>query len=301
MFGDMPSTFSVVIRGLVNDFTSSPDQMSAATRYGLMRLLKSPTLYAPLFFVRKMLVNDQYSASALIPEDQLAKEFTLLELAYLFGFLYLFRRAQSTCDQEEFANLSEQIAEDATLAISLGRAVPGVGGGAALMEATAPLLGLACILKHDLPGFKEYRRTMKKMKSPWSSDWEVERWGCSRIQIGSIIVQLLGFGVPRSNAFFKALSAPPHITPPNEEELSQDLRMAAIWRASTQAFGKSPEVALAARYYPTNADYQKVLARQSEYRISPPSPLWLNATKDDLPNPMSEPTEDGAAHGSEKN
>jgi hypothetical protein len=301
VFGDLPSSFSVVVRSLMNDFASTPTQMSSVTRYGVMRLLKSPTLYAPLFFVRSMLQDDQSSSTALIPEDQLAKEFSLIELAYLIGFLYLYRRAQSTCDQEEFAYISSQIAEDATLAIALGRAVPGVGGGTALMEATAPLLGLTCILKHDLPGFKEYRRTMKKTNTPWSTDWEVSRWGCSRVQIGTIVVQLLGFGVQRSNAFFKALSSPPHITPPNEEEFSLDVRMAAVWRASTQTYGKSPEFALPAKYYPKNADYQRVLARQNEYRISPPSPLWLNATKDDLPSPMSEPIDDGATQALDKN
>lgn len=300
VFGDMPSSFSVVIRSLMNDFAVSPTQMTSVTRYGAMRLLKSQTLFAPLFFLRKMLVGDKGSGDAGLSASDLAKEFNLMELSYLIGFLYLFRKAQSTCDQEEFAVISEQIAEDASLAISLGRAVPGIGGGPALMEATAPLLGLACILKHDLPGFKEYRRTIKKSKAPWSSEWEVQRWGCSRIQIGTIVVQLLGFGVQRSNALFKALSSPPHITPPNEEEFSQDVRMATVWRTSTQTYGKSPEIALAAKYYPSNADFQKVLALQNEFRTNRPSPVWINASKDDLPASLQDSSEDAGAQQSDK-
>jgi hypothetical protein len=202
-------------------------------------------------------------------------------LAVLIGVVYYFRRAQSLCPPEEFKYLADSLSENAALGLLLGRAIPGIGVGNALTEATIPLFGLTSIVKHDADGFKEYRRWLKRTDSSWDVDYEMTHWGCTRIQIGSIIVQLLGFGIQRANALLTGLTPASGLT--EEEAISRDIRMAQLWRTEIFATGKAPEIALPAKYYPNDATLKKVVAKLSEMRQNATKTGWLLQTKEDLP------------------
>jgi hypothetical protein len=123
----------------------------------------------------------------------------------------------------------------------------------------------------------------------------MERWGCSRIQIGSIILQLLGFGIPRANALLKGLASSAPISTADATDIAQDVRMAALWRHATKHTGKAPEVALPAKYYPNGNDYRHVINRLTQIRNEPPSPSWIKALKEDLPTPLEGDTTDSFA------
>jgi hypothetical protein len=282
VMGEIPSSFAVVVRALMNDQATGANQPSQASRYGVLRLLRSPSVFAPLYFAAA-LVNDSSGAApqSSTTESELIKSFTPHELAVLIGTVYYFRRAQSLCPPEEFKYLADCISENATVGLMLGQAIPGLGIGNALTEATMPLFGLSSIIKHDPEGFKEYRRWLKRTGSSWNEDYEMTQWGCTRVQIGSIIVQLLGFGIQRANALLIGLTAATGIL--EEEAISKDIRMAELWRTAIFNTGKPPELALPAKYYPKEVTLKRVLAKLSEIRLDATISGWLLKTKEDLP------------------
>jgi hypothetical protein len=282
VMGEIPSSFTVVVRALMNDHASGAKEPSAASRYGILRLLKSPSVFAPLYFAANLLSEHSGGQSqASISESDLIKRFTPHELAALIGIVYYFRRAQSLCPPEEFKYLADCLSENATVGLLLGQAIPGIGMGNALTEATLPLFGLSSVIKHDPEGFKEYRRWIKRTGSSWNEDYEMTHWGCTRVQIGSIIVQLLGFGIQRANALLTGLNPSSGLA--EEESISQDIRMAELWRTAVCNTGRAPEIALSAKYYPNDTALKKVLAKLSEIRLDATTSGWLLKTKEDLP------------------
>jgi hypothetical protein len=283
MFGNVPSSFTSVIRGLMNEHSAGLASTTGQSKYFLVRLLKSPSLSAPFYFLCATHNPDVLLQNTHTPPDALAKAFTPFELAYLLGLVYLVRRAQTLCDKEEWKYVAEPLARNVNTAIQIGRSIPAIGTGTALIEASAPLLGLCAFMKHDVKGFREYRRNAKKRNNAWDCDEEVERWGCNHVQIASVLVQTLGFGITRANALVMALSSKADVGSADEVSLARDFRMAQLWRESVMSTLNGPTIPIHAKYYPTKAAQQNVITTMRDLLEQSCTECWLFKNKEDLP------------------
>ncbi len=283
VFGTPPAPFSTAIRALLNDESNGAGQPSGSTLYQLLRLVKSPSLFAPFYFAASNFEPTVISGNSRTPEAAILKSFSSFEIAALLAVIYLLRRAQVVCDAEELKYIEKDLIDEVNLSLAIGRAIPALGGGLSLLQAAAPLLGLAAFLRHDPAGFKEYRRTLKKSATRWDTDLEMQRWGCSRIQVGSVLAQSLGFGIRNANAIINGLTSLSQSSSEDEVDVSRDVKMAALWCDSIRATKKAPEVALAARYYPTNSALQAALETLDSLQRDSNQAAWLLKGKEDIP------------------
>lgn len=249
------------------------------SRYFVERLFKSKSLIAPFHFAAKALGKEKKGGSLT---THILQVFSPFELAIMLSLVYLMRRAKTLCDPDEFKYLADPIYENSLVGLAAGRIIPAIGGGMGLIEGTMRHLALSTFLKHDVKGFKEYRRERKRLADGWRPDLEAERWGCSSIQIASVFLQVLGFGVHRSNAYINAYRSNLDVGTTEEISVARDIRMATLWRESLISTGNKPEIAIPGKYYPTMNDLSQVITIILNAKKDPSICHWLERGKDDL-------------------
>lgn len=296
VFGTVPSSFTSVIRSLMSEHSAGLAQTAGNNKYFVLRLLKSPSLLAPLYFASEVYNPEVLTQNGPTPADQLIKGFSPFELACILGLVYIVRKVQGLVDPEEFKYVIDPVIPNANVAFAIGRTITAVGVGTALIEATIIPLAVCAFAKHDLKGFKEYRReVMKKLSGKWNPDLEVERWGCNHIQIASVLLQTLGFGITRSNALVAALSSKSELGSLEEVNLSRDFRMATLWREAISTTYAAPTVPLPPKYYPTKAAQDNAVSMIKDVLGDEDACRWLFKGKDDLPahqlSPNKEPSQ----------
>ncbi len=284
VFGTAPAPFVTAIRSLLNEASNGATQPSAATLYQMLRLMKSPSLFAPFYFAAYTFVPTVISSASRTNEATVLKAFSAFEISSLLAVTYLSRRAQALCDAEELKLLEEMLIEEVNLSFLVGRAIPSIGAGMCLLQAAAPILGLAAFLRHDPAGFKEHRRLLKKEGRRWDCDLEMQRWGCTRVQVGSVLAQSMGFGIKRANALANSVMGVSESLSGDEIELTYDAKMAALWCESIRTTRKAPEIAMPAKYYPTHSAFQDTLTALDTLQGNPSQARWLYKGRDDLPS-----------------
>jgi hypothetical protein len=284
VFGVVPSSFTSVIRSLMAEHSAGLAQTQGNNKYFVLRLLKSPSLIAPFYFATEVYNPDTLVQNGQTPPDQLIKGFTPFEVACMLGLVYILRKAQGLVEAEELKYILDPMVPNANIGFAMGRTIPAIGVGTALLEATMIPLAVCAFAKHDLKGFKEYRRDVAKSHGgKWEPSLELERWGCNHAQVASVVLQTLGFGITRSNAFVAALSAKADSGTLEEVNLCRDFRMATIWRESIRDSFKAPTVPLPPKYYPTKAAQDNAVSKIKAVLDDSEASRWLLKGKDDLP------------------
>jgi hypothetical protein len=284
VFGAVPSSFTSVIRSLLGEHSAGLTQTTGNNKYFVLRLLKSPSLMAPLYFASEIYNPENLVANGPTPPDQLIKGFSPFELASILGLVYLVRRVQGLVEHEALEYIMKPVVPSSNVAFGLGRNIPAIGVGTALLEATIVPIAVSAFAKHDIKGFKEYRRVVQKqLGGKWNSGEELNRWGCNHVQIASVLLQTLGFGITRSNAFVGSLCSKHEQGSMEEINLCRDFRMATLWREAITATFQAPTVPLPPKYYPTKAAQDKAVATIQAVLADPEAARWLLKGRDDLP------------------
>lgn len=284
VFGRPPAPFVTAIRTLLQEESNGATQPSAATAYQILRLMKSPSLFAPFYFAAYTFIPTAISSTSRTTEATVLKAFSAFEIASLLAVTYLSRRAQVSCDAEELKLLEGLLIEEVNLGFLVGRAIPSIGAGMCILQASAPIMGLAAFLRHDPSGFKEHRKLLKRQSLRWDHELEMQRWGCTRFQVGSVLAQSLGFGIKRANSIVNSAMGIPESLSEDDLELAHDAKMAALWCESLRTTRKAPEIAMPAKYYPTHQALQDALAALDTLLENPSEARWLYKGRDDLPS-----------------
>lgn len=291
LWGTIPTSFTTVIRHLMNEHSAGLARTAGLNRNFALRLLKTPSLLAPI----RSFCSQYGVARGDLPQyepspEELIEMFSPYELAFVFGLVYVTRRAKSLCNSDEWAYLSEPMAYDLDAAVALGRVIPAIGAGTALIEASASSLGKMAFLRNDVKKFTEYRRILKRTGSAYDYDEENARWGCVHSQIASVVLQLLGFGVTRSNALATALTSASESGTSEEVAMIRDFRMARLWRESVMSTGAAPTGAIQSMYYPKKSELEEALESVKNNRMRPAAESWLFQGKDSF-EPQEKPSD----------
>src|SRR5262249_43146179 len=123
---NLPTGFTEVVRSLVAEHDEGRSSMSPSTQFLADRLLRSPSVAAPLSFLVK--ATSEGEIGPPLSPSELAASFSLFELAYVFGLLMMNKQASKRCDAAEWKPLCEAMSYDVAAGMVIGRAVPAIGG-----------------------------------------------------------------------------------------------------------------------------------------------------------------------------
>lgn len=278
LLGAIPNSFGTTIRSLVSDHEKTPGTLSQGTRFLVTRLLRSKNMKAPYYFAAKRYKPEALGGKNDLSEQELITIFKPDEMAAIFGTVYLFKKAKKHCNPAEMAFLLPFLHKEIDVAGLVGLSIPAAGLANAILTYGMRYVAATTFLKHNVKHFQEYRRLTKNSKSIFNLEKEVEYFGCSTPQIGSIFLQTLGFGIQFSTDYAYAIASadPSDKTDAN----TSPFKVVRLWTKSLIDKGTAPELSHAVKYYPdSQATLDELIAKSKEEPSN-----WLEKTPEDLPS-----------------
>lgn len=280
LYGAVPSSFSSTIRGVMTDWERSK-ALSNGNRFQLLRLLKTASVKAPIYFAAATYVPDKIEHEEYIPPEGFLNVFTPAEICAMVGLVYLYRRGRKLTPEDEwpFVGGPTQLAVD--LGGQIGFSIPAIGGQVSILGLGLWSLAQAAFLIHDKKGFVEHRRALKLKKVPRNEEGEMERWGCCAFQIATVLAQSLGFGVQFSEFMTRGLSPDTRKNPSLDKDAYR-FAIAHVWADTLVATGKIPNIAHKGEFYPSKGAVTLLEEKTASLAASGSPFGWLDRGKEDV-------------------
>jgi len=160
--GTLPSSFTSVIRLLMNDYFKEPQALSQIGRFLAGRLLKSPVqapdASSPSVFLNPRALRIRTKLSLCVISSTTA----FRGYEHLFTLtIFLHRHCKGLCD----ASLNPSHSTPSQIGLNfgwlIGNAIPSIGGGAGFLLGGFRFYGFLPLIKHDAEGFRRYWHTLK--------------------------------------------------------------------------------------------------------------------------------------------
>lgn len=274
LLGVVPSSFSSVIRALMNDETKNNAQLAAGSRFLIERLAKSRSVKACLYFGGLTFQTMRVEEEPYLSERQLVNLYRPAELAGIIGVAYLFKRARKLCDPGQFSSITNLFQMTLDMGMHIGYAIPAISPLVGFLAGGMPFLGLSPFLFYDRKGFVEYARHLRTKQVFFDYEYELQRWSCTSIQIASVMMQALGLGVPMAHAFSTGLTVQSKQLLESNED-AYKFHIAAIWINALSDKNAAPEMVHKAAYYPTQGALNRLLEATKVVQESGSVHCWM--------------------------
>lgn len=277
LFGEIPATFSSVVRALKVDIESG--KLSDGSIYLVQRLLRSKAVLSPFYFGIEEFAK--YSNIEVSPLSTLISKIKPGDLAGLLAVIYLYKRAARLCSDEEWAHITPGMTVEIDLGGRIGYAMPAVGFQTGLLTGSLRWFALGAFLLHDKKGFIEYRRLLKQKNNIFDLDWERARWGCTSSQVAAVFLQSFGFGVDAVNGLAAGLSQNPPELALKDKSIYRSY-ITSVWIQSLRTTAAPPDISHRGEFYP-DAKELSFLTEDAQRLRDKGSSMWIAKTKDDIP------------------
>lgn len=283
VFGEVPSSFSSAIRTLIADQTKLGGTLSSGAAFLVSRLLIGPSMKAPFYYATLTYHSEQLSNAAHVNTKKLASMFPPYDIAVIVGLLYLFRRAKKFCESQEnqWAFLVPPLLRDIDLGGMVGEAIPKIGRGSGMIVGALPGIALGAMIAADKNGAKEYIRFLKAEKKSFDPDWEMEKWGCTTIQVGSLLMQGVGFGIEFANSMSLGFTPGTTLDEGRAPEVYRAY-ITQVWIKALAETGDVPDITHSGNYYPLKVALGKLLYEANNIKEKGSKFSWITKNKDDI-------------------
>jgi len=274
----VPNSFSTCIRFLRADFEQKNPELSKGSKFYLLRLLKGPSVSAPLYFAALTYRPQQFEAHGA-GIDAILKTFKPEEIASLLSLIYLYRAIRKGCDAEEWKFIDESVQLQADVCGLIGDAIPSLGLANAVLVGGLRPLSQALFLGIDKANFTKYRRAIKKAGIFADLSEEMRLWKCCFGQVASILAQPIGLGLQVSEFLSRGFLPEGHSVESTE---ATGVRVTDQWLISLLRTGKEPQIAHRVEFFPHAKDVAVLLERVGVIRQQGTLHHWLSKGKDSV-------------------
>lgn len=286
LIGEIPSLFSTCIRGLMAD-SREGEALSRGARHSLKVLMLGSSLKSSLLFAGKTFKPDLTKDDSFASPEAAAKIFKLGEIANIIALLFLYRRVQKTfgeTHEDRWLEISKTLGIEAEIGGHLGFAIPKIGFSWGLMIGSMRHFGTFLLVASQPKAFQKYRVDMKMAKKEYDLAYELDVWGCTHLQVASIVLQTLGMGVNLAQALPIGTEAKLDNTLPTD---IYRVRITTEWIKTLRKTGMQPEMTHRGDFYPLKKDLDGLLTLITEINSKGSRYNWLNKGKDDMPKASS--------------
>jgi hypothetical protein len=198
--GRIDSNFSSSIRSVKyaesrSDKTNIAEVRVVARNTILPLLQRSPTLKSIFYFAAESMNEEGLESLEKVSVPEVFDLFDPGEAVAILGLIYLSKRLESKCDAEEWQRLSAMMQVHMELGSLVGARIEALGPGTGMLLGGMRCLGYGFLAVDNPKAFRAYRREMKNRALIFDIKEEIKVWGCSHLQIASILVQAMGFGL----------------------------------------------------------------------------------------------------------
>ncbi|MCO6431863.1 MAG: hypothetical protein J5J00_13470 [Deltaproteobacteria bacterium] len=285
LLGAIPASFSSALRGLIAD-NEREGKISSVTRYNAMRLIKGRNLKTPYYYALLTYKPSAAEDQEFLSDDYLLKAFRPIDVAAIFGLVYLYKKAKKLCDPDEWQYIIPSLIQGVEIGGHVGIAISKVGMPGGLFAWALRHVALVSFVRHNRKHFQEYRRNLKNAGTIFDLNAQMHAWGCTDLQISSILLQSLGFGVDYSNSYRSGMAQ--EIDPDRTEVSTSPFKVADIWIKSLLKDASVPNIIHDSSYYPPEELVKTLKNRSKDFLEKGSKHSWLDKGKDDM-SPRSTP------------
>lgn len=198
--GCVDSNFSSSIRSVkyAESRAERPNiyELKVLTRNTIIPLLKrSPTLKSVFYFAAESMFEEQLEELERLTLETLFDIFDPGESASILGLTYLSKKLEGRCEPEEWERIASLMQVHMELGSLVGAYIEPLGPGTGMLLGGVRCLAYGFFAVEDLKSFKVYRRQMKSQGRLFDINVENDIFGCNHLQVASIFVQSMGFGL----------------------------------------------------------------------------------------------------------
>lgn len=193
--GKIPNVFSAAVRLLVSDHMKHGQVLRPATKYLVGQALRGKKILSMLYHV-----SSQYKPAAIedknyISLGDLIALYQPYDLAVIYSLFLLYRRSLKALDisKEEFKAICPNFEQEVQLGGLVGAAIPRIGIGNGLLSGSVHHLAKLMIAVKHSKAMVEYNFYLNKTGKCWDLQYEVAKFGCTTLQVGSVLLTKLGF------------------------------------------------------------------------------------------------------------
>ncbi|MDC0358169.1 hypothetical protein OAO01_05075 [Oligoflexia bacterium] len=249
--GYIPIAFTSTVRLLIIDHFGNDATIRPVTKYQVARLLRSDSFKAMLYYSSVFIHHDKLGSKKQFSVGHLIDFYRPIDLAALIGLYVLFRKCRKICNKGYWPRLVEEMTEESRISAAIGNAIPAIGTGIGFIVGTIRHLALTAFINQESMEYKAYRRTMVKKGSTFDDAIETEKWGCTSLQVSSILLSALGFGVKVADSYMVGMNPKLKVGDVAEDVLAYRVEMAKLWFDAVLLEGKhQPDTNIPGDYYP---------------------------------------------------
>lgn len=284
LLGNVPSSFSSTVRTLVNEHDKNNRELSYQVASRCERLLKGPKTRSMFYFGSLTFRESTLRGRDEVTLRDLVLLYEAFDIASMIAMIYLYRRVRHLCKEDAgWDELSNKLQKFGELGGYVGNAIPAIGLGTGMLIGSIRYIALATLLHHDNNGFNMYMKHLDSAGGEADFDFELKRWNCSSLQIASVIMQSIGYGVDIPKGIVFGLDPAVEI-----ENIIEDapyrIKIAEVWMHSLIDSGEQPSIPMRGNYYPLKEDYEDLKRLSSQVISSGPRFNWLEVDEDDVEN-----------------
>ncbi len=247
----------------------------------------SPTFKSAFYFYAQERDESELSLAMPLNYIKLLSLFSHDEMLAVLSLTYIYRLLSRRCDLEEWNRLMPKLGVHMQIGGYVGEKIEGVGFGNGMFIAGVRLLSQALLLFHNVQGYKQLRRNCESKGLLFDCKGETELWRCNHLEVASMLVSALGYGVGPRMAF--GVNSQGLMTGPLQNSGEAERIEVEAWRATiaaTEALHSKGSIPPWLREQPQFSDVEAVaeLERRTIGIVAKGTGFeWMHKSVSDLP------------------
>jgi hypothetical protein len=248
--GRMPNFFSAAVRLLVADHQKNERALRPVTKYLVSQALRGKKILSMLYYATLQLKPKELEGRKNIRLGELINLYEPYDIAVLYGIYLIYRRALKALDLDHarIRKILPHLQEEVQLGGIIGAAIPRIGIGNGVLAGTLHQLAILMISGKCPTAVAEYHQQLHKQHKRIDLQNEVERFGCTSLQVGAVLLTKIGF--PRSfiETYLGALD--PELGMGDTTGMLHQIRYGKLWINGLVEKKDQPTDVIPGDYYP---------------------------------------------------
>lgn len=279
--GRFPNVFAAAVRLLVLDHQRNNGELRPVTKFLVSQALRGKKILSMLYYSAIRLKPDEFKDQTTLSLGELVNSYTPYDVASLYAVYLLYRRTRkhNNMDLAAFRELMPQFQSESQLATLVGAAIPKIGIGNGALVGSMHHLALGIIAVSNRDKVMEYNSYLKAKGMRWDQYRETEIFGCTTVQLGSVLLTKLGFSKAVVELYFRGLDQEPKSTFADADPCDP-IRFGRLWLDCILDGRDQPMAKVPGTYYPLSI--QRDWLQEELTLINSGIPSWFERDNDDV-------------------
>ena len=185
---------------------SDSDEVDSTCTFLMRSLLYTPDIRSKFYHAWLTLDENSSNDNPEVSGEELISSFKRGEHAAIVSVIYLYHKARKVFQGDYSLDVDKEIQEFCEAGMLVGKSLSNVGVADCMLVVTIRYIAFSLFGCLGPNKFGDYYGGLKKERKLFDIKKEGELFNCNHAQIGSLILQKLGFDVRKTHSIFVALN-----------------------------------------------------------------------------------------------